>query len=74
MRIPEQKERRSLVLSEQTFPIIGQITAGMPGGFFIYYADGDEGLIYALYYTVHPIPNDFPYLPPQSAGLLSVPA
>ena len=47
MRIPEQKERRSLVLSEQTFPIIEQITAGMPGGFFIYHADGDEGLIYA---------------------------
>ena len=47
MRIPEQKERHSLVLSEQTFPIIGQITAGMPGGFFVYYADGDEGLIYA---------------------------
>jgi len=36
-----------LVLSEQTFPIIEQITTGMPGGFFIYHADGDERLIYA---------------------------
>lgn len=43
----EQKEHHSLTLSEQTFPIIEQITAGMPGGFFIYHADGDEKLIYA---------------------------
>lgn len=43
----EQKEQCPLTLSEQTFPIIEQITAGMPGGFFIYYADGDENLIYA---------------------------
>lgn len=43
----EQKEQYPLTLSEQTFPIIEQITAGMPGGFFIYYADGDENLIYA---------------------------
>lgn len=43
----EQKEHHSLTLSEQTFPIIEQITAGMPGGFFIYHADGDENLIYA---------------------------
>lgn len=42
-----QKEQRSLILSEQTFPIIEQITAGMPGGFFIYHADQDERLIYA---------------------------
>lgn len=42
-----QKEQSSLTLSEQTFPIIEQITAGMPGGFFIYHADGDEQLIYA---------------------------
>ncbi len=43
----QRKERRSLILSEQTFPIIEQITAGMPGGFFIYHADGDQRLIYA---------------------------
>ncbi len=47
MRKREQEDRRYLVLSEQTFPIIEQITAGMPGGFFIYHADGDERLIYA---------------------------
>ncbi|MCI9555848.1 MAG: response regulator [Lawsonibacter sp.] len=35
-----------LELNEQTFPIIEQITEGMPGGFFIYYADGDGKLIY----------------------------
>ena len=47
MRKHERNERRSLVLSEQTFPIIEQITAGMPGGFFIYHADEEERLIYA---------------------------
>lgn len=47
MQKHEQTDRRSLVLSEQTFPIIEQITTGMPGGFFIYHADGDESLIYA---------------------------
>ena len=40
------KEAR-LVLTEATFPIIEQITTGMPGGFFIYHADGNEELIYA---------------------------
>jgi len=43
----KQTDRNYLVLSEQTFPIIEQITAGMPGGFFIYHADGDKQLIYA---------------------------
>ena len=47
MRKHEPKKRRSLSLSEQTFPIIEQITAGMPGGFFIYHADEEERLIYA---------------------------
>ena len=47
MQKQEPKERRSLILSEQTFPIIEQITAGMPGGFFIYHASGNEQLIYA---------------------------
>lgn len=36
-----------LVLSEQTFHIIEQITTGMPGGFFIYKADDEGELIYA---------------------------
>ncbi len=36
-----------LDLNEQTLPAIEQITDGMPGGFFIYHADGNEELIYA---------------------------
>lgn len=36
-----------LVLSEQTFPIVKQIAAGMPGGFFLYHAQGDGKLAYA---------------------------
>ena len=40
MRKHEPKKRRSLSLIEQ-------ITAGMPGGFFIYHADEEERLIYA---------------------------
>ncbi len=47
MQKREQADRNYLILSEETFPIIEQITAGMPGGFFIYHADGDEKLIYA---------------------------
>ena len=47
MQTHEQADRNNLVLSEQTFPIIEQITTGMPGGFFIYHADGDKQLIYA---------------------------
>ncbi|MCI8808668.1 MAG: PAS domain-containing protein [Oscillibacter sp.] len=47
MQRQEWKDQHSLTLSEQTFPILEQITAGMPGGFFIYHADGDEHLIYA---------------------------
>ena len=41
------KRRLSLDLSEQSLPIIEQITEGMPGGFFIYHADGNEEMIYA---------------------------
>lgn len=37
----------SLELNEKTLPAIEQITDGMPGGFFIYHADGNEELIYA---------------------------
>ena len=47
MENQQRMNRHSLDLSEQTFPIIEQITMGMPGGFFIYHADGDERLIYA---------------------------
>ena len=47
MHKDKQMERCSLSLNEQSFPVIEQITEGMPGGFFIYRAYGDEGLIYA---------------------------
>jgi len=47
MKERKKNEALPLVLSEETFPIIEQITTGMPGGFFIYHADGDERLIYA---------------------------
>lgn len=42
-----KRKNFALVLSEQTFPVIEQITMGMPGGFFIYHADSEEKLIYA---------------------------
>ncbi len=35
-----------LSFDEDTLPIVKQMTEGMPGGFFIYHADGDEELIY----------------------------
>lgn len=40
------KEDLLLILNEQTFPIIEQITMGMPGVFFVYRAEGEEELIY----------------------------
>lgn len=43
----ENKRVLPLDLNEQTLPAIEQITDGMPGGFFIYHADGNEELIYA---------------------------
>lgn len=42
----EKKYDYSLIINEQTLPVIQQISEGMPGGFFIYHADGDEELIY----------------------------
>lgn len=47
MKKNETKRVLALDLNEQTLPVIEQITAGMPGGFFIYHADGNEELIYA---------------------------
>ncbi len=35
-----------LSFDENTLPVVKQMTEGMPGGFFIYHADGDEELIY----------------------------
>ena len=42
-----------LDLNEQSLPAIEQITEGMPGGFFIYHADGNEELIYANQAMIH---------------------
>lgn len=36
----------TIQFNEQTLPIIEQISEGMPGGFFIYHADGDEELVH----------------------------
>lgn len=47
MNKQENKWVLPLDLNEQTLPAIEQITDGMPGGFFIYHADGNEELIYA---------------------------
>lgn len=41
-----EKEDFTLSFDERTLPVIEQISEGMPGGFFIYHADGDEKLIY----------------------------
>ena len=43
----KEKEDLLLLLNEETFPIIEQITMGMPGVFFVYHAEGNEELIYA---------------------------
>ncbi len=39
-------EEFTLSFDEDALPIVIQMTEGMPGGFFIYHADGDEELIY----------------------------
>ena len=46
MRNYTDKKTFTIKFDEQTLPIIEQISEGMPGGFFIYHADGDEELIY----------------------------
>ncbi len=35
-------------LNEQTIPVIEEIGKHMPGGFFIYRAEGDEELLYVI--------------------------
>lgn len=40
------KNKISLTLDETTMPVIEQLTDGMPGGFFIYRAEGEEELLY----------------------------
>lgn len=46
MRQEMDKKAFTIKFDEQTLPIIEQISEGMPGGFFIYHADGDEELIH----------------------------
>ena len=46
MRQYSEKTDFSICFDEHTLPVIEQISEGMPGGFFIYHADGDEELIY----------------------------
>ena len=46
MRQEIDKKAFTIKFDEQTLPIIEQISEGMPGGFFIYHADGDEELIH----------------------------
>ncbi len=36
----------TITFDEQTLPVIEQISEGLPGGFFIYHADGDQELIH----------------------------
>lgn len=46
MKAYTDKSNFTISFNEHTLPIIEQISGGMPGGFFIYHADGDEELIY----------------------------
>lgn len=46
MRQYRDKEMLTINFNEQTLPVIEQISEGMPGGFFIYHADGDGELVY----------------------------
>lgn len=46
MRQYRDKETFTISFDEQTLPIIEQVSEGMPGGFFIYHADGDGELVY----------------------------
>lgn len=41
-----EKKAFTIKFDEQTLPVIEQISEGMPGGFFIYHADGDEELVH----------------------------
>ncbi len=41
-----KKKATQLILNDETLPVIEQISDQIPGGFFIYHADGDEELIY----------------------------
>ena len=45
---------RNFELDEKTLPIIEQIGSHMPGGFFVYCAEGREELLYANRAVLHP--------------------
>ncbi len=40
------RDKENFLFNESTLPIIERLSEGIPGGFFIYHADGDEELIY----------------------------
>ena len=46
MKAYTDKSKFTISFDEHTLPVIEQISEGLPGGFFIYHADGDEELIY----------------------------
>ncbi len=46
MKQSSESEKRSLELNEKTLPVLEQLTDEMPGGFFVYRAEGDEEFLY----------------------------
>lgn len=46
MKAYRDQSNFTISFDDKTLPIIEQISEGMPGGFFIYHADGNEELIY----------------------------
>ena len=46
MKPYRENAKFTISFDEHTLPVIEQISEGMPGGFFIYHADGDEELVY----------------------------
>lgn len=47
MQKQNNREGNSFVINEITLPILKQMSEGMPGGFFVYRADGDGELIFS---------------------------
>lgn len=47
MRGQKNTEKIPFVLDEMTLPILKQVAEEMPGGFFVYHADGDKELIFS---------------------------
>ncbi len=42
----KDRDDSAYLLDEETLPVMQKVAEGMPGGFFIYHADGNESLIY----------------------------